>query len=165
MSEEPQLTAEETLVVLRENASRLAELEGVGARQASTAPEPDEWSAREVLAHIRACCDVWGRNIARILADENATFAGMNPRAWMRKTDYLEWPFDAALSAFATQRQELLHTLEGLTPAQWEWTATVTSYGQANERTLRSYASQLAKHERTHVKQIALAVAPKSRAS
>jgi hypothetical protein len=45
-------------------------------------------------------------------------------------------------------------TLDALAPDDWERTATVTSYGQANERTLRSYASQLAKHERTHVRQI-----------
>ena len=72
----------------------------------------------------------------------------------MKRTDYPEWQFEEAARAFAAQREALLETLAALTPAGWQRTATVTSYGQANERTLLSYASQLAKHERTHVRQI-----------
>jgi hypothetical protein len=30
-------------------------------------PGPDEWSANDVLAHLRACSDVWGGHIAAIL--------------------------------------------------------------------------------------------------
>lgn len=72
----------------------------------------------------------------------------------MKRTDYPEWPFQKALRAFSAQRAELLATLEGLMPEDWERTASVISHGQVtNERTLRSYASQLAKHERTHVRQ------------
>ncbi len=139
MKEEP-LSAEESLALLRENASRLAALtDGLPSERLHTAPQPDEWSPNDVLAHIRACCDVWGGNIARILADEHPTFAGMNPRTWMKKTDYPEWPFEAAFSGFSAQREELLSTLNALTPGDWERTATVTSYGQANERTVRSY--------------------------
>ena len=154
MKEVP-LTAEESLELLRENAARLALLTaGQPPERLHTAPQPDEWSANDILAHIRACCDVWGGNIARILADDHPTFAGMNPRAWMKRTDYPDWPFEAGLSAFAAQREELLATLDALKPEGWERAATVKAYGQANERTLRSYASQLAKHERTHVRQI-----------
>jgi len=97
---------------------------------------------------------VWGRNIAKILAEEHATFAGVNPRTWIDRTNYLEVPFKAALSAFARQREELLAMLDGLSPADWERSATVTAYGQAHEKTLRFYASKLARHERIHVRQI-----------
>lgn len=154
MKEEP-LTAVEALALLRENASRLESVsDGLPLERLHTASQLDEWSPNDVLAHMRTCCDVWGGNIARILAEEHPTFAGMNPRTWMKRTDYPEWPFEEAFHAFWEQRDELLSTLDALTPDDWERTATVTSYGQANERTLRSYASQLAKHERTHVRQI-----------
>ena len=149
------LTAEESLALLRENARRLASLSGgVPRERLQAVPAPGEWSASEVLAHIRACCDVWGGNIAKILADDHPTFAGMNPRTWMKRTDYPAWPFAEALPAFLAQREALLNSLDALTPDDWERTATVTAYGQANERTLRSYASQLAKHEQEHVRQI-----------
>ncbi len=155
------LTREEALALLRENASRLAAVaRRVPRDRLHVGARPDEWSPSDVLAHIRACCDVWGGNIARILAEEHATFAGTNPRTWMRRTDYPEWPFANALRAFSAQRKKLLATLDALTSKDWERTATVTAYGQANERTLRSYASQLAKHERTHVQQIESSVGP-----
>jgi hypothetical protein len=153
--EEPSLTPAEALALLRENASRVAMLtDGLPAKRLHTAPAPGEWSPNDVLAHIRACCDVWGGNIARVLAEDHPTFPGMNPRTWMKRTDYLQWHFEDASRAFATQREALLATLHALTADAWQRTATVTSYGQSNERTLLSYASQLAKHERTHVRQI-----------
>ena len=161
---DPPLTAEESLALLRENASRLAAVtEGVKRSQLHAAPEIGEWSPNEVLAHLRACCDVWGGNIAKILAEEHATFGGVNPRTWIKRTDYAERPFDESLRAFAAQREELLATLDALSPGEWERSATVTSYGQSKQKTVRSYASKLAQHERIHVRQIerALTKAPR----
>ena len=146
---------EDAVAALRENASRLAAIvAGVAHERLHTPPAQDEWSPNDVLAHMRACCDVWGGNIEKILASEHATFAGINPRTWIKKTDYPAWEFEAALRAFQDQRAKLLVTLEGLGPAAWERTATVRAYGQTNERSLISYATQLAMHERTHVRQI-----------
>lgn len=163
MNEEP-LGSEASLALLRHNLERLSILTGgVPAQLLRTTSEPDEWSPSDVLAHIRACCDVWGGNIDRILAEEHATFPGMNPRTWMARTDYPDWPFDAAFATFSAQRQELLRTLERLTPDDWERSATVVSFGQANERTVRSYVSKLAKHERTHVRQIERTLNPSAR--
>jgi hypothetical protein len=154
MKETP-LTADQALVLLRENASRLAALTGVPAPgRLHTAPQPREWSPDEILAHLRACSDVWGGNIGKILAGEDPTFSGLSPRTWMKQTDYPQWQFAEAFRAFAVQREELLDTLDALTLDDWERSATVTAWGQANTRTLRSYASQLAKHERTHVRQM-----------
>ena len=152
---EPLLTADEALALLGENAARLAALTGgLPSEGLHRSPHPDEWSPNDVLAHIRACCDIWGGNIARILAEEHPTFPGLNPRTWMKRTDYPRWQFEEASRAFAAQREALLITLIALALDGWERTATVTSYGQANERTLLSYASQLATHERTHMRQI-----------
>ena len=160
MKDEP-LAAAEAVALLRENASRLAALtERVSRRRLHAAPEPDEWSPSEILAHVRACSDVWGGNIVKILDSAQPTFPGVNPRTWIKRTDYPDWPFDKALRAFTAQRAELLSRLDALAPRDWERSATVTAYGQANRRTLRSYASQLAEHERTHVQQIERAVTP-----
>ncbi len=149
------LDAGAALAMLRENALRLTGLAGgAPSEQFHCAPGAGEWSPNEILAHMRACADVWGGSIARILAEDHARFAGTNPRSWMKRTDYLQWRFEEALRAFASQRRELLDALAALAPDEWERRATVTAWGQANERTLRSYASQLALHERTHVGQI-----------
>ena len=60
------LTGPESLALLRENASRLADLtDGVKHSQLHTAPEVGEWSPNEILAHMRACCDVYASKLAK----------------------------------------------------------------------------------------------------
>ena len=62
--------------------------------------------------------------------------------------------FEESFRAFVGQREELLITLDALAPREWEHSATVMAYGQPNEKTVRFYASKLAKHERIHERQI-----------
>ena len=58
-------TIEQILTMLAAAPSRLADLtEGLPPAQLLAPPEPGEWSARDVLAHLRACADMWGKYIA-----------------------------------------------------------------------------------------------------
>jgi hypothetical protein len=127
----------------------------LSAAQLRTAPAPDEWSANDVLAHLRACADVWGGCIATILAEDEPTFRAVNPRTWMAQTDYLDLEFRPSLDAFTAQRRALLAVLELLPPEAWSRGATVKGAGKTLRRTAFSYADWLANHERPHLKQIA----------
>jgi hypothetical protein len=149
-------TTEQVLTLLAETPPRLEALTaGLGADQLRTAPAPGAWSANDVLAHLRSCADVWGGAIATMLAEDAPTIRAINPRIWIRQTDYPDLEFGLSLEAFAAQRAELLAVLEPLPPAGWERAATVTGAGKPLERTVRFYARWLAGHERPHVKQIA----------
>jgi uncharacterized damage-inducible protein DinB len=117
-------------------------------------PAAEEWSANEVLAHLRACADMWGNCIMAMIAEDRPTLRAVNPRTWIDKTDYHEQAFQPSLDAFTTQRAELLAVLEPLPPEGWARAATVTGAGKALERTVRFYAQWLATHERPHLKQI-----------
>lgn len=117
-------------------------------------PSQDEWSLNEVLAHLRACADVWGGCIATMIAEDGPTLRAVNPRMWITRTDYPALEFRPSLQAFATQRAELLAILEPLPPDGWTRGATVTGAGRPLERTVLSYARWLARHERSHVKHI-----------
>jgi hypothetical protein len=149
------LTPEQVLTLLAATPPRLAALTaGLSPAQLRTPPTPDEWSANEVLAHLRACADVWGGAIMAMLAEDRPTLRAINPRTWIKKTNYLDLEFEPSLRAFATQRAELLAALEPLLPAGWARAATVTGAGAILERTVPVYAQWLARHERPHVKQI-----------
>ena len=149
------LTSEQVLTLLAATPPRLTALTtGVAAAQWQTRPHPDEWSANEVLAHLRACADVWGGCIATIIAKDKPTLRAVNPTTWIRQTDYCRQEFPVALRAFATQRTELLADLTPLAPADWARTATVTGAGAVLERTVLFYAQWLARHEQSHVKQL-----------
>jgi DinB superfamily len=149
------LTNAELLAMLAAVPPRIATLiAGLVPAQLQAAPAPDQWSANEVLAHLRACADMWGNCIVEILAHDHPTLRAINPRTWINKTDYREQPFQRSLDAFTVQRADLLAVLEPLAPEGWARAATVTGAGKVLERTVLFYARWLAEHERPHVKQI-----------
>jgi hypothetical protein len=149
------LTSERILTLLAAAPPRLAALTAdLTPAQLRTAPAPGEWSANDVLAHLRACCDMWGACIMAMLAEERPTLRAVNPRTWINQTDYLQLEFQPSLRAFTTQRADLLAVLEPLPPEGWSRAATVTGAGKPLERTVRFYAEWLARHERPHLKQI-----------
>ena len=149
------LTSEQVLALLGATPPRIAAVTaGLGPAQLHTSPDRDEWSARDVLAHLRACADMWGTCIVAMLAEDRPTLRAVNPRTWIKKTDYLEQDFQPSLQAFTTQRAELLAVLQPLPPEGWSRAATVTGAGKVLERTVMFYAQWLANHERPHVKQI-----------
>src|SRR5215212_5837515 len=149
------LTIEQVLTLLAETPPRIVALTaGLAPAQLQTSPDDDAWSANDVLAHLRACADVWGGCIAAILAEERPTLRAVNPRTWIKQTDYRELKFRLSLQAFATRRADLLAVLESLPREDWSRAATVTGAGKVLERTVLFYAEWLARHERPHVKQI-----------
>jgi hypothetical protein len=149
------LTIEQILTNLAETPARLAGLtEGLTPAQLLEPPEPGEWSARDVLAHLRACSDIWGKAIVKILSEEKPTVKAVNPVTWIKKTNYCELEFQSSLQAFTDQRAELLRVLEPLAPEAWSRSATVTGAGKPLERSVYTYAQWLANHERSHIKQI-----------
>jgi uncharacterized damage-inducible protein DinB len=82
-------------------------------------PLEGEWSANEILAHLRACADVWGGSIVTTVREDHPTIRAINPRTWIRDTDYLERAFRPSLRAYTQQRTELLALLESLSPQDW----------------------------------------------
>ena len=148
-------TTEQLLTMLAAAPPRLAALTAdLASAQAHTPPAPGEWSANEVLGHMRSCADVWGNCIEIILAQDTPTIRAINPTTWIKQTDYPQQEFHASLQAFTQQRTNLLAVLEPLTPEAWSREATITGAGKPLVRTLRFYAQWLATHERPHIKQI-----------
>jgi hypothetical protein len=110
------------------------------------------WSVNDQLAHLRACHDVLGGNMLRIVREDHPAWKGMSPRTWQKQTDYFEWTFEPAFEAFRVQRGELLGVLEHLPPDGWERTATVTvPPRQVFEYSTRYYGDWMARHERAHL--------------
>ena len=149
------LTTEQVLALLAQTPSRIAALTaGLTPAQLCTVPKQGEWSANDVLAHLRSCADVWGNCIAAILAQDRPTLRAVNPRTWIKQTDYPELDFGPSLRSFTTQRAGLLAVLDPLPSESWARAATVTGAGRVLERTVFSYAQWLAGHEQPHIKQI-----------
>ncbi len=150
------LTIEQVLSLLAETPLRIAALTaGLAPAQLRTARARGTWSANDVLAHLRACADIWGNCMVTMIAEDRPALRAVNPRSWINKTNYLELEFRPSLRAFARQRADLLAVLDPLPSNGWSRVATVTGAGAVVERTVLFYGRWLAGHERPHVKQVA----------
>ncbi len=149
------LTTEQVLTLLAATPQRIVALTAdLSPAQLHTPPTDDGWSLNDVLAHLRACADVWGNCIVTIIAGDTPTLRAINPRTWIKQTNYLDLEFAPSLRSFITQRADLLAALEPLSPEGWLRVATVRGAGKVLERTVLFYGQWLAVHERQHVKQI-----------
>jgi hypothetical protein len=154
------LSIADTLALLAAAPQHIAALtDGVAPDALRAAPAAGEWSATEVLAHMRACADMWGGSILALLAEDAPTVRAINPLTWIKQTDYPRLDFAASFRAFVAQRAELLAALEPLAPAGWQRAGTFTGAGAPLTRTVHSQAQRLAIHERPHLKQLAQTVA------
>lgn len=48
-------------------------------------PDDLTWSANDILAHLRACADVWGKSILAMIAYNHPTLRYVSPRTWIKK--------------------------------------------------------------------------------
>jgi hypothetical protein len=82
----------------------------------------------------------------------------VSPTTWIKSTDCRELAFGSSLQAFSTQRDQLLALLADLPDRGRSRSATVLGGGRPLDFTVLSYANRLARHERTHWRQLAKTV-------
>ena len=146
---------ERALTLLTDTPREIASLtRDLTKKRLHAKPDEDTWSANDILAHLRACADVWGKSILAMIAQDHPTLRYVSPRTWIRKTNYLEIDFHASLGAFTKQRADLLKTMEALAPAGWSRGATFTGTVKGREGTVLSYAMRMADHECVHLEQL-----------
>ncbi len=122
--------------------------------------DEEAWSANDILAHLRACADVWGKSILVMIVQDHPTLRYVSPRTWIRKTDYPGLEFRLSLETFTRQREELLKLLKALKIEDWSRGATFTGTTKGREGTVLSYAQQMARHENEHCEQIETLLRP-----
>lgn len=148
------LKTDEISEILAETPAKIAELtKGLTAAQLRE-PVLGRWSINDHLAHLRACHDMFGGSMLRIIREDHPSFTAMNPHTWIKQTDYPTWKFRPALAAFTKQRAELLKELGRLPPKGWRRTAKVKVWSATYERTAHYYGDWMASHERAHWKSI-----------
>ena len=152
----PRLNVDAVMDILRTTVPRLEELtRGVSQRRLSKVTDYG-WSVNDQLAHLRACHDVLGGNMLRIIREDHPSWKGMSPRAWQKQTDYFAWKFAPAFDEFRAQRAELLDVLESLPAEGWERTASVwVPPGVVYEYSTLYYGNWMSRHERSHLKHMA----------
>ena len=151
----PSLSIDQAMEILRTTVPRLEELTDDVPQERLYAVTEYGWSVNDQLAHLRACHDVLGGNMLRIVREDHPAWKAMAPGNWQKRSGYFEWKFVPAFEAFRAQRAELLDVLEPLPAEAWERTATVAvPPKQTYEYSTLYYGDWMARHERGHLRHI-----------
>jgi hypothetical protein len=117
-------------------------------------PDAESWSLNEILAHLRACQEVWGRSILAMIEQDHPTIRYVSPRGWGRKRGYEGLDFRQSLEAFTGQRASLVERLTRLDVAGWSRGATFTATVRGRNQTVLSFAHRIVDHEQEHLAQM-----------
>lgn len=152
----PQLTAtpaeiDSCLTLLAQTPERIAAGTTNRAESELTrSPDRKNWSALQILAHLRTCDAVWSETIYAMLLLDEPTLPLLHPRALTRLRQFTTLPFADSLQVFTWQRQELLAVLRPLPLPAWQRAALIGNH----RHSVFSQARRIALHESQHCAQI-----------
>jgi hypothetical protein len=95
----------------------------------------------------------------RIVTEDRPKIQVINPRAYLKTTDYLKLDFASSFRAFADQRGELLDVLHALPAEGWSRPAEIVRAATSLEGSVLYYAVWIGTHEVAHLEQIRATVA------
>lgn len=124
-------------------------VEGWDAAQLAAAH--DDWSAREILAHIRASSDIVVYRLYAIVVRNEPPLPAFDERRWAEVARYAQADFQTALSEYILRRASLVDMLRHIAPADWDRTGIHEVLGS---RSLRQLALSLVEHEEEHCAQL-----------
>ncbi|MCK6580038.1 MAG: DinB family protein [Anaerolineae bacterium] len=128
-------------------ATITAILEGVTDEQMTIPPAPEEWSVKELLAHLDVAQGLLLHRAQAILTEENPVLGGVS--AWLLTSNTLN--AREIFAHYAAVRAETLALLTPLKPEDWWRTAR---HGEFGVLTLQEHASYFTRHERSHTRQM-----------
>ena len=149
-------TARQILDSLAEAPDRIrTSIRSVSRAKLASRSKDEPWSIYDIVAHLRACSDVWGKQIHLIIDQDEPVQRHVSPRSSMRKPAYTEPDIDTALDHYTGERKKLLTVLSKLDGSGWARRGTFTGTSERGRRqTVLSCVERLCNHEQAHLDQI-----------
>jgi len=142
----------EPLAVQRQTPILLARMiEGVPEAKLKARPQPDRWSAAEVLAHLAEAELVATWRYRHMLEHDGQPLSAYDQNLWHRLGDYASRNPQDSLQQFRLLRQANLEMFERLTPQEWERHGIHVERGRM---TVADLVQQIAGHDLNHLEQI-----------
>lgn len=143
--------AQKYLTLLEATVSFLVETAaGFDEAELRWSPSERDWSMIEVLAHLRACAELWTYSIYAMLAEKQPSLPLLDERKWARTRRYTEATFAENYQVFALERSALLNVLRKLPEESWSRQCTIGE----RSHTVFSQTRRMALHEVEHQQQI-----------
>jgi uncharacterized damage-inducible protein DinB len=128
-----------------------AVVKNVSDAQLTKRPDPKNWSAKEVVCHVRDIEESFMMRFLSIMAMDDPKFLPVEPDRWAVDRQYQRNDVQEALAAFKTRREETLRFLRGLKAEQWERGGIHATRGRM---TLKDFVELMAWHDDNHLDQL-----------
>jgi uncharacterized damage-inducible protein DinB len=150
--DKPMATLEEQLARMERTPDDFAAaIAGVPDAVLSRRPDEKNWSAKEVICHMRDTEESFMIRFQSMMAMDEPRFLPVEPDRWAVERQYLRNDAQEALQAFRARRQEALAFLRGLAPAQWERAGIHATRGRM---TVKDFVTLMAWHDDNHLDQL-----------
>ena len=110
-----------------------------------------EWSAGQILAHLRASDDILAHRLYAILTRDNPVLPAYDERRWAEIAGYSQVDFELSLRVFTLRRAELVTMLRQVALEDWQRLGTHELKGAIS---LFQVATSLVEHEEEHCAQL-----------
>ena len=114
-------------------------------------PAPDQWSIKEVCAHLRDSLEIDGERIRRMVEEDEPLISAYDQEALARDRDYQTEGMPLILTALRAFSGGNAYVLERLSEEQWQRGGRHEERGPIH---VSGYAEQQAEHVRAHLEQI-----------
>jgi uncharacterized damage-inducible protein DinB len=128
-----------------------AVVKNVSDAQLTKRPDPENWSAKEVVCHVRDTEESFMMRFLSIMAMDDPKFLPVEPDRWAVERQYQRNDVQEALAALKTRREETLRFLRGLKPEQWERGGIHATRGRM---TIKDFVELMAWHDDNHLDQL-----------
>lgn len=111
----------------------------------------DDWSVKQIMAHLRDAERIYGQRIKRILSEEEPFLQAFNPDELAEERKYQEEVWAEVRDTFQEARTANIELFRTLNPAQWLKGGIHQERGRI---TIRDIAQSLISHSEEHLEQI-----------
>jgi uncharacterized damage-inducible protein DinB len=150
-------TTEEHLARMERTADDFAAaILGASDEVLSRRPDEKNWSAKEVVCHMRDTEESFMMRFQSIVAMDEPRLLPVEPDRWAAERQYRRNDAGEALAAFRARREETLGFLRGLRSEQWERSGIHATRGRM---TVRDFVALMGWHDDNHLDQLKRALA------
>jgi hypothetical protein len=126
-------------------------LTGAAGAEVDFRPAPEEWSVRQIVAHLADSEMVGAYRFRRVLAEDNPTLEWYDEKAWAEKLDYAKRKYSNSLETFRRTRSENYELLRDIAEETWQRPGV---HSQNGPLTLLDLLRTYAEHAENHARQI-----------
>jgi uncharacterized damage-inducible protein DinB len=145
-------TLEEQMARMERTAEDLASaVKGVSDAALSKRPDEENWSAKEVVCHLRDAEEAFLSRFQSIMAMAEPKFPAADPDRTAIERQYARDDAQKAVESFKGRRVETLAFLRALKPEQWERGGVHPARGRM---TMKDFVGLMAWHDDNHLDQI-----------